>query len=432
MGLQLREYQKELAGKAVQVLSKHGIVYLSMAVRTGKTSTSLEIARLGGFRKVLFLTKKKAISSILEDYSNFGFKYSIELDVLNDESMHKVDLSKHYDLIIHDEHHRFGAFPKPSQGAKLFRESFKDVPMIFLSGTPSPESYSQMYHQFWVSSKSPFKEWSNFYKWSKDFVNVKDRHLGYAVVKDYSDADRNKVMKYISHLMISFSQHDAGFKTEIVENVLYCPINDKTLTLIKRLQKDKVIEGKEEVILADTAVKLMQKVHQMYSGTVKFESGNAKVLDTSKAEFIKTYFRGQKIAIFYKFKAELEALKMVFGDLLTDDLSEFDNSNKSFAVQIVSGREGISLRKAQYLIYYNIDFSATSYWQSRDRLTTMDRMTNEVFWIFTRGGIEENIYKTVQNKADYTLSHFNKDFNHGIKVSRENNTRVTTEGFSRR
>jgi hypothetical protein len=217
-----------------------------------------------------------------------------------------------------------------------------------------------------------------------------------------------------------------------VENVLYCPINDKTLTLIKRLQKDKVIEGKEEVILADTAIKLMQKVHQMYSGTVKFESGNAKVLDTSKAEFIKTYFRGQKIAIFYKFKAELEALKMVFGDLLTDDLSEFDNSNKSFAVQIVSGREGISLRNAQYLIYYNIDFSATSYWQSRDRLTTMDRMTNEVFWIFTRGGIEENIYKTVQNKADYTLSHFNKDFNHGVKVSRENNTRVRTEGFSRR
>jgi hypothetical protein len=314
----------------------------------------------------------------------------------------------------------------------LFRESFKDVPMIFLSGTPSPESYSQMYHQFWVSSKSPFKEWSNFYKWSKEFVNVKDRHLGYAVVKDYSDADRDKVMKYISDLMISFSQQDAGFKTEIVENVLYCPINDKTLTLIKRLQKDKVIEGKEEVILADTAVKLMQKVHQMYSGTVKFESGNAKVLDTSKAEFIKTYFRGQKIAIFYKFKAELEALKMVFGDLLTDDLSEFDNSNKSFAVQIVSGREGISLRKAQYLIYYNIDFSATSYWQSRDRLTTMDRMTNEVFWIFTRGGIEENIYKTVQNKADYTLSHFNKDFNHGVKISRENNTRVRTEGFSRR
>jgi hypothetical protein len=167
----------------------------------------------------------------------------------------------------------------------------------------------------------------------------------------------------------------------------------------------------------------------MYSGTVKFESGNSKVLDTSKAEFIHHHFKGQKIAIFYKFKAELDALKMVFGDFLTTDLEEFDNSDKCIALQIVSGREGISLKNAEYLIYYNIDFSATSYWQSRDRLTTMERLTNDIYWIFTRNGIEEKIYKSVQNKADYTLSHFNKD--HGIKVPTKSNTTVRTVGFSR-
>jgi hypothetical protein len=229
--------------------------------------------------------------------------------------------------------------------------------------------------------------------------------------------------------MLSYTQEKAGFTTQIKENVLYCPIKESTLNLIKRLEKDKVIEGKEEVILADTAVKLMQKVHQMYSGTVKFESGNSKVLDTSKAEFIHHHFKGQKIAIFYKFKAELDALKMVFGDFLTTDLEEFDNSDKCIALQIVSGREGISLKNAEYLIYYNIDFSATSYWQSRDRLTTMERLTNDIYWIFTRNGIEEKIYKSVQNKADYTLSHFNKD--HGIKVPTKSNTTVRTVGFSR-
>jgi hypothetical protein len=90
-------------------------------------------------------------------------------------------------------------------------------------------------------------------------------------------------------------------------------------------------------------------------------------------------------------------------------LEEFNTTNKSIALQIVSGREGISLKNAKALVYYNIDFSATSYWQSRDRMTTQDRLENDVYWIFSKGGIEKDIYKSVTKKKDYTLRHFNKD-----------------------
>ena len=149
----------------------------------------------------------------------------------------------------------------------------------------------------------------------------------------------------------------------------------------------------------------------MYSGTVKFESGNTTVLDTSKAEYTKRTFKDKKIGIFYKFKAELDALKKVFGDQLVTDLPSFDDSDKGkvIALQIVSGREGISLRNADYIVYYNIDFSAASYWQSRDRMTTKTRLNNKVYWIFTKKGIEPRIYKAVSNKKDYTLRHFKRD-----------------------
>jgi hypothetical protein len=100
----------------------------------------------------------------------------------------------------------------------------------------------------------------------------------------------------------------------------------------------------------------------------------------------------------------------VFGpENLTTELSVFEETNKSIALQIVSGREGISLKKAEYLIYYNIDFSATSYWQSRDRMTTKDRLESDVYWIFAEKGIERSIYKAVQDKKDYTINHFKKD-----------------------
>jgi hypothetical protein len=133
------------------------------------------------------------------------------------------------------------------------------------------------------------------------------------------------------------------------------------------------------------------------------------VLDLTKAEFIKSQFATAKIGIFYKFKEELNALTQVFGaENLTTDLSVFESTDKNIALQIVSGREGISLKQADCLVYYNIDFSATSYWQSKDRMTTKDRLDNDVYWIFTKGGIENDIYKTVIKKKDYTINHFKK------------------------
>jgi hypothetical protein len=133
------------------------------------------------------------------------------------------------------------------------------------------------------------------------------------------------------------------------------------------------------------------------------------VLDLTKAEFIKSQFATAKIGIFYKFKEELNALIQVFGaENLTTDLSVFESTDKNIALQIVSGREGISLKQADCLVYYNIDFSATSYWQSKDRMTTKDRLDNDVYWIFTKGGIENDIYKTVIKKKDYTINHFKK------------------------
>jgi hypothetical protein len=126
--------------------------------------------------------------------------------------------------------------------------------------------------------------------------------------------------------------------------------------------------------------------------------------------FIHDNFCNYKIGIFYKFKEELAVLKNVFGDDLTTELSVFEDTNKSIALQIVSGREGISLKQADFLVYYNIDFSATSYWQSKDRMTTKDRLENKVYWVFAKKGIENEIYKAVTKKKDYTVSHFKNDF----------------------
>ena len=406
--IKFRDYQFDIIRKGTDIITKSGFVYLAMEVRTGKTLTSLGIAERINSSNVLFLTKKKAISSIQKDYEMLNPPY--HLTVTNYESLHKVERTD-WDLIICDEAHSMGAFAKPSKRAVQVKDLIAKTKanVILLSGTPTPESYSQMYHQVYGIPKNPFAGYKNFYRFCDNFVNVTSKMINGLVMKDYSKG-LDTIIQAMEPFTINYTQEEAGFVAKTTEEIFEVELKESTYKLIKQLTRDLVVQGKEEVILGDTPVKLMMKLHQMYSGTVKFESGKSMVLDTTKAEFIKETWEGCQIGIFYKFKEELEALKQVFGDELTTDLDEFNATHKNIALQIVSGREGISLKKAEYLVYYNIDFSATSYWQSKDRMTTKERLENQVFWIFAKGGIEHEIYKAVTKKKDYTLAHFKKDF----------------------
>ena len=271
--------------------------------------------------------------------------------------------------------------------------------MIFLSGTPAAESYSQMFHQFWVSGYTPFKE-VNFYKWSKTYVNVKQKQLGYAIVNDYSDAKVEAIDKVIEPYILKFTQEESGFESKVNEHVIYYPTLCRNL--IERLEKDLIIEGKENVILADTGAKLMQKVHQLESGTIKFECGKSMILNTSKAEFIRDYFEGKKLAILYYFVEEFELLKLVFPNFTTD-LDEFNKTDKHYIGQQYATAMGVNLSKAHCLVFYNFGYSGTNFIQARDRMTVKERPVNDVFFVYGKGSLSEKIHKTVSQKKNFTL-----------------------------
>lgn len=417
MIFKLRDNQKQASQKVVNILSTKKVCYLAGETRSGKTHTALSVGDAMNFNNVLFVSKKKALTSIESDFSTANYEYN--LCAINYESIHKVPKIK-WDLIICDEAHSMGAFPKASKRAKDLKNLItQNTYVLLMSGTPHPESYSQIYHQMFITPYSPFARYTNFYKWSHDFVKVVQKNIGMHKVNDYSDADVKKIQHIMKPYVVTMTKKDAGFKSEVKETILTVEMKPKTKALCDKLAKDKVLEGSSGVILADTGAKMMQKLHQMWTGTVKLEDGSSIILDNTKAEFIKDRFSGRKIAIFYKFVEELQMIKDAYGDALTTDLEEFNNTDKSIALQVVSGREGVNLSKAEALIFINIDFSATSYFQAKDRLTTKERLKNDVYWIFSKRGIERQIYETVKGKKNYTLSVF-KNYDRASKA-KENN-----------
>ena len=155
--MEFRQYQKEIIDTSITTLLKYNFVYLAMEVRTGKTLTSLGVADKMFMNNVLFVTKKKAITSIEKDYTTLAPKY--KLVVINYESLHKIP-NLTWDMIICDEAHSLGAFPKPNKRAKAVKELIYKTraKVMLLSGTPTPESYSQMYHQIYGIKENPFND----------------------------------------------------------------------------------------------------------------------------------------------------------------------------------------------------------------------------------------------------------------------------------
>lgn len=410
--LTLRDYQIELSNKCLEVLKKLKIVYLIAEVRTGKTLTALNTANLYGAKKVLFITKLKAISSIQNDYDALAPDFDIV--IINKESLHKV-ADNDFDLLIVDENHAVSStYPKPNKSAKEIKSRFGNLPQIYLSGTPAIESGSQWFHSFWISNFSPFRNYKNFYAWAKDYTTTAIKHFGALKVNDYSKSIDEKILAVIEPYLVKFTQKEAGFSTEISEHILYHDLHPTIKGMVDKLCKKLVLQGKDEAVLGDTPAKLMSKVHQIENGTIIFESGNTKILDTGKAEFIRDRFAGKKIAIFYYFKKEWDLLKAVFGENLTADLDEFNTTGKHIALQQISGSEGISLKAADVLVFLNFGYSGRHFTQARDRMTTLTREENNIYFVLSRGGINERIYRAVKNKKRYNEKLFCKDY--GIRI----------------
>ncbi|QLH52767.1 MAG: hypothetical protein CH6_0071 [Candidatus Kapaibacterium sp.] len=410
----LWQHQIDLAKQAEPILREKKIVYLAMEMRVGKTLIALETAYRLGVKKVLFVTKKKAISSILSDYIRENYHLVFDLDVTNYEQVHKFNPDG-YELVVVDEAHSLGAFPRPSLRTARLKNLVKEKYLILMSGTPTPESFSQIYHQFWISSHSPFKE-KNFYLWAKTYVRVRERMINGYKVKDYSDAQEHLIKPIISPYFLTFTQKQAGFKILYLEDeVLEVRAKPIVYKVMEYLLRNRYVrlehEGSFYEVVADTAAKLLTKIHQVCSGTVITEEGKTIVLDKTKAYFIRNHLGTKRIAIFYKFQAEGDVLRSVFPNHTFDPIEFAKDPNLVFLSQIQSGSMGIDLSSAKALVFYNIDYSFTNYWQARNRVQNRFLTSNpKIYWVFIEDGIEQKILDVVRRKKDYTSFYFRKDF----------------------
>ena len=195
--VELYDHQKLMISEAKPILEKFNLVYVAAETRTGKTLSTIFLLK-DDYKRILVLTKKKAISSWESDLELAAAK---NFKVINYEAIHKLK-DFDYDVIVLDESHSIGSYPKPSKRAEQIKEIALGKRIVYLSATPSAETYSQLFHQFWVSSFSPFDE-VNFYKWYRNYGEDDSIMIQGRMIKQYKAAIEELILPMINHLIVS-------------------------------------------------------------------------------------------------------------------------------------------------------------------------------------------------------------------------------------
>jgi len=152
----------------------------------------------------------------------------------------------------------------------------------------------------------------------------------------------------------------------------------------------------------------MSKLHQLTGGTIKINSEVSLIVSRHKLRYINENLSNyKKIVILCNYVKERDLL---LEDLesVTDDPVKFKNEDyKYFVGHIKTYSEGVDFSYADTMIIYSLNFSATTYLQSKERLANKKRTKPiEVHYLFTLNSIDEYIYQAVSNKMNFTNRYY--------------------------
>lgn len=388
--MKLYNYQEQIVKEAREKLSKYKLVYLGLEMRVGKTPIALEIAK--SYESVLMVTTKSALPDVIK--TNEIFK-SIT-DIINYESLHKL-VTKKYDLVIVDEAHKISKFPKKAISRKNLEKFIgKDTNIILLSGTPHIESSSQLYHQLTLSHHHEFSRYKNFYSWFKDYgiENFVRRHGG-MLVKVYNQTKDFK-HKY-DHIMIRMTREQANFaQHDVTVNKHYFDVLGRQWTIYDAIVRNDIYTFHDDQVVTTNgspATKLI-KLQQITGGTIITEDNSVVDIGNAKMSFFQTVNKDEKIAIYYKYKGELDKLNNV--------LKELNFTHNPLLLQIDANNTGVDLSHLDRLIIYSLTFSGANFTQVLSRMAKKDRTDPiEVDVLLAKHTIDDYIYDAVSNKKNF-------------------------------
>jgi len=388
-------HQEELSDQALEILRENMIVYLAMEERTGKTLTAILVAEKSAAKRVLVITKKKALDGWKETLE--AFPHNKDYTVTNYHQAHK-QIGK-FDLVLLDESHNYvSAFPKPGNMWKQLKLLLVKTPIVYISATPYAQGPQMLFHQFALSSWSPWIKHKNFYQWFRLYGKPYELEIAGMRIRQYDRCHEDMILGVCEHMFITKTRAELGFEHEPEDVKHYIELSKSTKELYNALVQDELAPIGDHMLVCDTKSKLRVSLHMLEGGVAKIDEEYLVLDNQEKIDYVLREFGDNSSnVIMYNYKAERTKLERYF--------------KKSLLLQATSYAEGVDLSHLDNLIIYSQDFSTARHTQRRARQCNMQRKDSiRVHFLLVKGGLSDQVFKTVTiNKTNFVDSVYFKE-----------------------
>ena len=406
MKVELYEHQK----KVLELTKGRNRVAYYLDMGLGKTFVATEKMKELDEKLNIIVCQKSKIDDWVEHIRTYYGDYEVvkynNQDLSNFKN--KTVLVINYDLIwrrpqfktikdftlILDE----SSYIKNDQATRtkfILKLKFKNI--ILLSGTPVAGKYEELYSQLkllgYTKNKSVY--------FSTYMVTKKFKLGGVLIQKVVGYKCVNRLKRKLRELGAVFMKTEDVFdlpaQVHNVEKVA-------NTTNYKKFRKDRLLITKDLELVGDTTLNRLLYSRQL-----------ASQYNQNKLDKLKSLLEGteNRVIIFYNFDKELELIKSVCKKLNKPisvvngkcrDLSNYENFDNSVTlIQYQAGSMGLNLQKSNTIIYFSLTMSSELFEQSKKRTHRIGQnKTCFYYYLITEGTVDEEIYKTLLMRKDYT------------------------------
>ena len=428
---QLFKFQQD----AIESISKNRNALLAWQMGTGKTVSSIELAKIYNSDIFVCLVLKSTVQQWIDELTE-----QTDMKVFNGYKRTKSDgiepfiqcserkaLVIGYDAyktkgcdnlkkylcknsknvtLICDESSLIGH--RTSQRTKAVLKTDAEH-KIFLSGTPATGGRMEniLPTATMLGWDITYDEFLTRYCYVNHFVDRNNPWRRFDIITGYHDIDdmRENLKKHGTSFL---TMEEAGWQLPESQKII---VDTDIIPAYKKFKKTSLvkIDGKE--IIGDNALTQMLYERQLCSCIYNKNRTDAIFDLLSEAG-------DEPVVIFYNWTAELNKLEEICEQLQKQvdyvngsgrSMKHYEKGDAGTVIlcQYQAAAMGLNLQKARICIFASLCLSYSDYDQARARIDRIGQTRNTLFYMpICTGTVEEKIYQTLQQRKDYTVELF--------------------------
>ncbi|MTB43774.1 ATP-dependent helicase [Streptococcus uberis] len=423
--MKLHDYQEY----AKTWIVEHSHCGLLLDMGLGKTLTTLaaidEIENVfcEGNKILIIAPKKVADETWSAEIEKWGFEFTYskvlgttkkriealeteaDIYIINRENV--VWLVEHYKtkwpftFVVIDELSSF-----KSSKSKRFRALRKVRPkikrLVGLTGTPAPNSLIDLWPQIYLMDRGERLETSQTK--FKDRYFKPDKKNGPIVYSwTLRENAEGEIYQKIDDICISMKAKDYLNLPQRTDNVVTVSLSN--MRAYKQLERDLVLEFKDQEITASNSAVLANKLLQMANGAIYDDEKKVINIHDDKLDALENIVeesQGQPILVFYQYQHDLERLKKRFPQ--AEELTTVDKWNSGKIPMLLchpqSAGHGLNLQKGGHIIvWFGLTWSLEYYQQANARLDRQGQTEPVIIHhLVAKDTVDERVLRILQGK----------------------------------